>query len=183
MSHALVIVDIQNDYFPGGTMELAGADAAAAQAAQVLAAFRAKRMPVIHIQHLATRPGATFFLPGTTGAAIHASVQPAAGESVFTKHFPNAFRETPLLDFLRSQQITQLSFVGMMSHMCIDTSVRAATDLGFSCSVAHDACATKTLSFNGAEVPAAQVQAAYMAGLNGSFAKVVSGADLVAGLN
>ena len=182
MSTALVIIDIQNDYFPGGTMELVGAKAAAEKAAQLLTAFRTKGMPVVHIQHIATRPGATFFLPGTKGADIHSSVQPLAGESVFTKHFPNAFRDTPLLDFLRLHQISQIMFVGNMTHLCIDTTVRAAADLGFTCSLAHDACATKALAFNGVEVPAAHVQAAYLAGLNGSFAKVLPTADLVAAL-
>jgi nicotinamidase-related amidase len=182
MSTALVIIDIQNDYFPAGTMELVGAQAAAEKAAQLLAAFRTKGMPVVHIQHIATRPGATFFLPGTKGADIHSSVQPLAGESVFTKHFPNAFRDTPLLDFLRLHQISHVAFAGSMTHMCIDTTVRAAADLGFTCSLAHDACATKALAFNGVEVPAAHVQAAYLAGLNGSFAKVLPTADLVAAL-
>ena len=182
MSTALVIIDLQNDYFPGGSMELVAPQAAADKAAQLLAAFRAKGLHVVHIQHLATRPGATFFLPGTAGADIHGSVQPVAGESVFTKHFPNAFRDTPLLDFLRLQQISEVVFAGAMTHMCIDTTVRAAADLGFSCALAQDACATKALAFGGVDVPAAQVQAAYLAGLNGAFAKVLPTADLIAAL-
>ena len=182
MSTALVLIDIQNDYFSGGAMELVGTAAAAQKAAQLLAAFRAKGQPVVHIQHLATRLGATFFLPGTPGADIHSSVQPAADESVFTKHFPNALRDTPLLDFLRLQDIKQIVFAGNMTHLCIDTTVRAAADLGFACSLAHDACATKALAFNGVEAPAAQVQASYLAGLNGSFAKVLPTADLIAAL-
>ena len=76
MSTALVLIDIQNDYFSGGAMELVGTEAAAQKAAQLLAAFRAKGQPVVHIQHLATRLGATFFLPGTPGADIHSSVRP-----------------------------------------------------------------------------------------------------------
>ena len=182
MSTALVLIDIQNDYFSGGAMELVGTEAAAQKAAQLLAAFRAKGQPVVHIQHIATRPGATFFLPGTPGAEIHSSVQPAAGESVFTKHFPNALRDTPLLDFLRLQDIKQIVFAGNMTHLCIDTTVRAAADLGFACSLAHDACATKALAFNGVQVPATQVHASYLAGLNGSFAKVLPTADLIAAL-
>jgi nicotinamidase-related amidase len=70
----------------------------------------------------------------------------------------------------------------MMTHMCIDTTTRAAADLGFQCSLAHDACATRALSFRGVDVPAQSVQAAYLAGLNGLFAKVVTADELVAGL-
>lgn len=179
MTLALLLVDIQNDYFPGGAMEVVGAAAAAAHASTVLSAFRARALPVVHIQHIAARPGATFFLPETAGADIHASVSPRPNEPVFQKHFPNSFRQTPLLEHLRSKGIARLAIVGMMTHMCIDTTTRAAADLGFSCVLCHDACATRSLSFNGVEVAAEHVQAAYLAALNGLFAKVVSSRELL----
>ncbi len=178
MTTALLIIDIQNDYFPGGTMELVGPGAAAAKGATLLAAFRKKSLPVVHMQHIATRPGATFFRPGTPGAEIHESVRPAPGETVFRKNFPNSFRETPLLEHLRGAGISNLVIAGMMTHMCVDTTTRAAADLGFACSLAHDACATKALAFNGVEVTAGNVQVSYMAGLNGLFAKVLPAAEL-----
>jgi nicotinamidase-related amidase len=178
MSSALLIIDIQNDYFPGGAMALVGPEAAAANAAKLLAAFRAKKLPVFHAQHLSVRPGATFFIPGTPGAEIHESVKPLAGETVFQKNFPNCFRDTRLLEQLRAKDIKQLTIAGMMTHMCVDTTTRAAADLGFACSLAHDACATKELAFNGVKLPAEQVQLAYMAGLNGLFAKVLPADEL-----
>ena len=182
MSIALLLVDIQNDYFPGGAQEVVGAEQAAAAAAALLAGFRDKSLPVIHIQHLATRPGATFFLPDTVGAEIRASVRPLPGEPVFEKHFPNSFRETPLLEHLRAKHISRLLIAGMMTHMCIDTTTRAAADLGFSCMLASDACATRSLTFNGIQVSAENVQAAYLAALNGLFAKVAPSRELLADL-
>jgi nicotinamidase-related amidase len=182
MTTALLIVDIQNDYFPGGAMENVGATEAAQQATLLLDAFRRKSLPVIHIQHIATRPGATFFLPDTPGAEIHKSVTPDKGETLFRKHFPSAFRETALLEHLRKEKIARLAIVGMMTHMCIDTTTRAAADLGFSCSLAHDACATRALTFKGVQVPAGNVQAAYLAALNGPFAKVMSATEVAAEL-
>ena len=182
MTTALLIVDIQNDYFPGGAMEVVGAQAAGAQAAKLLALFRDQGRPIVHMQHIARRAGATFFLPGTPGAEIHAGVRPAGDEPVFQKHFPNSFRETPLLDHLHQAKISSLVIAGMMTHMCIDTTTRAAADLGFACSLAHDACATRALSFGGVQVPAESVQAAYLAGLNGLFAKVRSVNELSAEL-
>jgi nicotinamidase-related amidase len=182
MTTALLIVDIQKDYFPGGAMENVGATEAARNAATLLEAFRAKSLPVIHIQHLSTRPGATFFRPGTPGAEIHESVAPRPGETLFQKHFPSAFRDTPLLEHLRREKISKLAIVGMMTHMCIDTTTRAAADLGFHCSLAHDAVATRALSFRGVQVPAESVQAAYLAGLSGLFAKVASASELAGDL-
>ncbi|HEX8924998.1 MAG TPA: cysteine hydrolase family protein [Terriglobales bacterium] len=180
MAQALLIVDIQNDYFPGGRMELAGAEQAAENARKVLEHFRANGLPVIHIQHIALQPTATFFLPGTAGAEIHPSVKPLAGETVFQKHYPSAFRDTPLLENLKAQGITELVVVGMMTHMCVDTTVRAAFDLGFKCTVIHDACATRTLSFAEVSVPPEQVHASYIAALGAVFAQPRSAQEWIA---
>lgn len=180
MTTALILIDLQNDYFPGGTMELVGAEAAVAQAARLLQAFRQRGLPVFHVQHIATRPGATFFLPGTPGAEIHRAVKPNEGETVVVKHFPNSFRETALLEALRAAGATKLVFVGMMTHMCVDSTVRAAADLGFQCSLAADACATRDLQLAGKHIEAAGVQLAYLAGLNGLFARVLPAEALCA---
>lgn len=180
MSSALVLIDLQNDYFPGGSMELVGAESAVAKAALLLAAFRQRGLAVFHVQHIAKRPGASFFLPGTTGAEIHSAVHPSSGERVVTKHFPNSFRETTLLDDLRAVGAKELFVAGMMTQMCVDTTVRAAADLGFQCSLAHDGCATKDLQFAGQTVDAKSVQLAYMAGLSGLFATVRTAEELYA---
>jgi nicotinamidase-related amidase len=182
MRTALLLIDIQNDYFPGGAMELVAADRAASQAAWLLARFRERAWPVFHVQHLSARPTATFFRPNTPGVEIHSSVLPMSGETVVNKNFPNSFRETSLLEALRAAEVNKLVIAGMMTHMCVDTTVRAAADLGFACTLAHDACATRDLAFGGQSVPASAVQAAFMAALNGSFGSVLSAAEIGAGL-
>jgi nicotinamidase-related amidase len=182
MSIALLLIDIQNDCFPGGAMKVAQATEAAVKASLLLAAFRKKSFPIIHIQHIAARPGATFFLPNTPGAEIHCSVWPLDGEPVFQKPFPSSFRQTPLLEHLLKENISQLLIAGMMTHMCIDTTVRAVADLGFSCLLAHDACAARYLSFAGREITAGDVHTAYCAALNGLFAEVLSTEDILSKL-
>jgi nicotinamidase-related amidase len=175
---ALILVDIQNDYFPGGAMELVAPAAAAAQAARLLSAFRSRGLPIFHIQHVAIRPGATFFRAGTPGAAIHDSVLPHEIETVVVKNYPSGFRQTTLLEGLRAVGAKDLVVAGMMTHMCVDSTVRAAVDLGFSCSLAHDGCATRGLAFGGANVAAEAVQLAYLAALNGTFAQVQSAKEI-----
>jgi nicotinamidase-related amidase len=182
MTTALVLIDLQNDYFPGGAMELVGSEEAVAQARTLLETFRARGLPLFHIQHLSKRPGATFFLPNTKGVEIHPAVSPNAGESIVTKHFPSSFRATTLFENLRAAGATKLVFAGMMTHMCVDTTVRAAADLGFECQLAQDGCATRALQFSGSQVEAPQVQMAYLAALNGAFAKVQPAQAIVAGL-
>ena len=175
---ALLIIDIQNDYFPGGAMELEGSEAAGAKAAAAIRSFRDRQLPVIHVRHLSVRPGATFFLPGTRGAEIHASVQPAPGETVVEKNFPNSFRNTPLRDELERLKAKDLVVAGMMTHMCVDASVRHAADLGYKVTLLGDACATRAQSYGGETVPARQVHAAFLAALNGFYAKVVNTHEL-----
>lgn len=177
MSKALVIIDIQNDYFEYGAMELVGSSEAAENAKQILARFRNQNLPVVHIQHLSVDPNATFFLPETKGQELHQSVEPLAGEKVITKYYPNSFKETDLLDYLQSQQISELTIVGMMTHMCIDATVRAAKDLEFNCIVIGDACATKDLEINEKSVKAKDVQTAFLAALNFFYAEVKNTKD------
>jgi nicotinamidase-related amidase len=173
MTTALVIVDIQNDYFPEGKMPLVGPIEASQQAARLLDHFRQTRRPIVHIQHIAVRPGATFFLPDTSGVDFHPNVQPLPGEPIVQKNFPNSFRDTPLLDVLREQQVNRLIICGMQTNMCVDAITRAAADYGFECIVAADACAARNLTFDGLTVPAEQVHHAFLAALNGSYAKVL----------
>lgn len=174
----LILIDIQNDYFPGGNMPLYEARAALANALAVLQKFRQKGLPVIHVQHINTRPGATFFLPGTTGAEIHPDLSPQPGEHLVVKHAPNSFLNTNLRKLLLQGGARQLLMAGMMTHMCIDTSVRAAASLGYNVTLLGDACASKSLEYDGQSVAAAQVQTAFLAALNGLFAKVIKTGEL-----
>ena len=175
---ALLIIDIQNDYFPGGAMELEGAEAAGAKAGAAIAKFRKEGKPIFHVRHLSLRPGATFFLPGTKGAEIHPSAQPAGAEAVIEKNFPNSFRGTRLEQALKDSGVKELVVAGMMTHMCVDASVRHAADLGYKITLLADACATRAQSFGGETVPARQVHAAFLAALNGFYAKVVTAHEL-----
>lgn len=180
MSTALVIIDIQNDYLPGGAMALEGSEAAGANAGLLLARFRERGLPVIHIQHLMARPNAGYLMPGTHGVEIQASVAPMPGEMIVAKHFPNSFRGTVLLETLKAVSADRLVVAGMMTHMCVDTTVRAAFDLGFKIDLAHDACATRALRFGDETVLASQVHASFIAALHGLFAEAREAADILA---
>jgi nicotinamidase-related amidase len=177
MNNCLILVDLQNDYFPGGKMELVGIKEATANAQMLLDEFRKAKLPVIHIRHISAYPGATFFLPETDGAKINHMVAPQEGEIVVVKNFPNSFLGTPLLDMLKEEKPDKLVICGAMSHMCIDATTRAAFDLGFSCIVAEDACATRDLIFKSKTIKAADVHASFMAALSAPYAKVISTAE------
>jgi len=172
MKTGLILVDIQNDYFPDGRMPLVGMDKACEKAKNLLSAFRKNRWPTFHIQHVSKKEGATFFLPDTSGVEIHESIKPLPDELVIRKQYPNSFRETALFDALQKAAVDQVVICGAMSHMCIDAATRAAADFGFGCTVIHDACATRDLTFNDTVIPAAAVHGAFMAALGAGYAAV-----------
>lgn len=178
MPVGLIIIDIQSDYFPGGKMELAGSEEAGEVAGGLLKFFRDHKLPIVHVQHLAASPTATFFIPGTPGAEIRPVVKPLSNETVIQKQYPNGFRETMLLGHLQQHDIKQVVVAGMMTHMCVDATTRAATDFGLECRIAQDACATRDLKLNDKVVSAPDVHAAFLAALNGTYGKVMT-ADAV----
>ena len=179
MTTALIIIDIQNDYFDNGTNTLSGTNKAAKNARLILDNFRDKGLPIIHVQHLSTRPTATFFLPGTFGADIFADVRPLDNEKLIVKHYPNSFRETDLLESLQSLDVNQLVICGMMTHMCVDATTRAAKDFGFECTVIGDACATKDLVIDGRQIQATDVQASFLAALSYFYSTVKTTKDFL----
>lgn len=179
MNSALLLIDIQNDYFKGGKSELYGPEQAAKNARTVLDVFREKGLPVFHIQHINTSENATFFLSGSEGANIFSSVYPLQGEDIIIKHTPNSFFETELQNKLSERNVKNLVICGMMSHMCIDTTVRAARYLGYTITVLQDACTTKDLIWNDNVISAQTVNNAFMASLNNAFAKVQTASEYI----
>ena len=165
MKTALLLVDIQNDYFPGGKMELEGPLEAAGNAAVLLQCFREHAMPTVHIQHVSLNPDATFFIPGNRGTDIHDITAHFEGEPLVQKHYPNSFRETNLLDLLKGWNIERVIITGMMTHMCVDATARAAADLGFKVIIAEDACATRSLTYGDTTIQAEHVHKAFLAAL------------------
>ncbi len=178
MKTALLIIDVQNDYFTNGRMELNNSFDASVKIKELIDSFRKKLMPVVHVQHISTKPGATFFLPDTPGVEFHENVKPVTGEKVVIKNYPNSFRNTDLDDYLKANNISKLVITGMMTHMCVDTTVRAAFDLGYDCYVVGDCCATRSLKIYDTEISSENVQNSFLAALNGVFSKVIKKDDV-----
>ncbi len=179
MIKGLIIIDVQNDYFKGGKCELFQPEKALGNIEKVLNMFRKENLPVIHVQHVNIREGATFFLPDTHGVLIHENLTPIDNELLIIKHAPNSFLGTNLLAEIKEAGLTEVVICGMMSHMCIDTTTRACMDYGIKVTLLEDACATKDLSFNGQIHPAETVHSVFMASLNGMFAQVIRTNELM----
>lgn len=156
-------------------MELVNPDKAASNARKVLDWFRENNKEnIFHVQHIAASPDLGFFLPDTEGAEIHDSIHPLENENIIVKNFPNSFLQTDLENELRAKNVDKVIVAGMMTHMCVDATVRAAVDLGFETTLIEDACATREVSYEDRSVPAEQVHHAFVGALNGMYASVIS---------
>lgn len=172
---ALIVIDIQNEYFENGNLPLVNPVEASLNASQVIEHFRAKNLPIAHIQHLSADPQAMpIFVEGTSGVEIHENVKPLEGEKVFQKNYPNSFRETGLLEYLKENEVTEVTITGMMTHMCVDATTRAAFDFGYKCTVLGDTCASRDLEINGKIVKADDVHHAFLAALEFFYAEIKS---------
>jgi nicotinamidase-related amidase len=159
---ALLIIDIQDFYFPGGAMPLVRPEAASLNAARILEKFREEGRPVIHVGHNAKNK-----------MGFHEAVAPKSGEKVFYKDEVSAFNGTDLLSYLKEQKVQRLVIVGMQTHMCVEAAVRAAYDLGFECILVEDACATRNLKYKDREIRAEDVHAATLSTLDRTYSVVV----------
>ncbi len=179
MKTALLVIDIQKDYFPNGKFPLVEPLAAAKKAYMLLQCFREHGGRHVHIQHISLKPDATFFIKGDSGSDIHDSVAHFVGEPIVYKHYPNSFRETNLLEMLKDWGVERVVISGMMTHLCVDATARAAVDLGFKVIVAEDACATRNLQYGETLIPAEQVHKAFLAALK-SYGAVMKSDDVIA---
>ena len=179
MKTALLVIDIQKDYFPGGKMELVNPLEAAKKAYMILQCFREHGGHHVHIQHISLKPDASFFIKGDSGSDIHDSAAHFEGEPIVYKHYPNSFRETKLYEMLKEWGIERVVITGMMTHMCVDATARAAADFGFKVIVAEDACATRDLIYGDTVIPAEHVHKAFLAALK-SYGDVMKSEEVIA---
>jgi nicotinamidase-related amidase len=159
---ALLLVDIQNFYFPGGRSELVDPEAASLNARKLLQEFRERKLLVVHVRHNAEQ-----------GADIHMNVRPLEGEKIVSKNHINCFKDTDLLEYLRKNEIKKLVICGMMTQMCVEAAVRAAHDFDFETILIQDACATRALRYGDREVSAADVHCSTLSSLDRYYASVL----------
>ncbi|MCJ1976878.1 cysteine hydrolase [Lactococcus piscium] len=166
MKQGLLVIDVQNDYFTGGKMTLAGADEALIKINALEAQFLAAKLPIIYIQHIKYETNADFFEVGTVGADLHPQLKHDASSIIVEKQFPNSFQGTTLQHQLEQNGVEQLVICGMMTHMCIRATTPVAESLGYAPIVISDATATRDLTVDGELMSAKQVQETMLAELS-----------------
>ena len=172
MKEALLIIDVQNDYFPGGANPQYRALEAEAVIQKWIEDSRKVGRPIIYMQHF-NGPEDSFFRPGTEGAEISPRIAPTPQDKVIVKYAPNSFLNTELDAYLKSLSVEKLIVCGMMTHMCVDTTVRSAMDHGYAVDLVAKGCATRDLTIGDVTIPAETVQKTFLASLSGVFATLI----------
>lgn len=172
----LVIIDAQREYLDG-KLPLEGMDASVKEAAVLLDRARKAGTPVIHVVHTG-KPGSALFDPKGPYVDIVGALAPKGAEPVIKKGLPNAFANTNLEETLAKLGRKNLIVVGYMTHMCVSSTVRAATEKGYRNTVVAKATATRDLPAPGrGPVSAGSVQTAALAALADRFSAVVQSAQ------
>lgn len=171
MKKALIVIDLQNDYFSGGKMELQMVDESLLQTNKLIKYAREKQYKIYFVQHFAIKDNATFFIKNTQGVELNKNLD-IQDDMIIEKNYPNSFRDTKLKEELDKENINELIICGAMTHMCIDTTVRAGFDLGYKITLANDACATKDLNFKEKTIKSCDVHYSFISALASVFCEV-----------
>lgn len=145
MSKALLIIDLQNDYFSRGSFPLWDADATLEKIEQAMGSAKEKGIPVIHIQHVADASAgiSPFFNEGTEGVAIHPRILAAAPAApIVVKTFADGFEQTNLEATLTGLGVSELILCGMMTQNCVTHTAISKAAEKYKVSIAADCCTT-----------------------------------------
>ncbi len=176
---ALILIDIQQGFDDLAYWGPRNNPQAEANAAKLLAAWRASRRPIFHVQHRSTTPGSPL-RPGQAGCDHKPEVRPLPGEPVIGKNVNSAFISTDLEARLRTAGIDTLVIAGLTTAHCVSTTTRMAGNLGFRALLAADGCATNAQTgHDGRAYDPETVHALALASLNGEFAEVADTAALL----
>ncbi|KAG1472293.1 hypothetical protein G6F56_001629 [Rhizopus delemar] len=172
---ALIVVDVQNDYFPDGKFPTCSPIETAEACAQLIKKFREEEKEVVFVQHVPKEENGKvhpFFSPGTHGVEIHDSVKPLSTEKIITKYDMSGFVRTNLKEYLISKGVKKLIVVGMMIHNCVNATVYSGVDEGFDCIVVEEAVNTFDQPLNGKIIKAEQIKESFLAGIQFAYSKV-----------
>lgn len=154
-------------------MELYQAEQAVKQINLLENAFLENEQPIIYIQHIFNQPNVPFFEAGTVGVELHSGLKMQTDSIVVEKHYPNSFFQTNLKAKLDQLGVEKVVISGMMTHMCVDVTSRAAAEFGYDPVVIADATSTRDLSYANKTTQASDVQTACLAAFQ-MFATVMS---------
>ncbi|KAI8337250.1 Isochorismatase-like protein [Chlamydoabsidia padenii] len=179
---ALIVVDVQNDYFPNGKLPTWKPVETAEACAELIKKFRQEGKEVVFVKHVIKDSQVKdfpFFIKGTHGVEIHDIVKPLPSEKIITKNEVSSFVGTDLKEYLTGKGVKKLVVVGMMIHNCVNATVYSGVEEGFPCVVVEEAVNTMDQSYDGEIVKAQDIKKAFLTGIQFAFSKVYKLQDVL----
>jgi nicotinamidase-related amidase len=173
MKRALIVIDVQNEYF-SGQLPITYPQGHLTNILRVMDAALAHDIPLVVVQHTFPHPDKPFFQRGTPEWELHPEVQARPHNLLIEKNLPGSFTGTELEPWLRQQSIDTVVIAGYMTHMCCDTTARQAVHRGFTVEFLSDATGTLSLSNAAGEVSAEELQRAILCAQQMMLSEVIS---------
>lgn len=179
MKRALIVIDVQNEYFPGGALPITYPENNLPIILKAIDTANSKGIPVVVVQHTDPSENAAAYKKGTPTWALHKEVAKRHYDHYAEKNFPGSFTGTDLESWLRQNDVDTVTIVGYMTHICCDTTARQAFHLGFKVEFLSDATGTLSLTNEGGSVTGEEMQRAILVAQAMFFSKVITTGDWV----
>lgn len=173
MKSALLVIDVQNEYFTG-KLPVTYPAGSLDNIIRAIKAARKKNIPVIAVQHSSPSMDAATFRKGTEEWKLHSKIEEAGYDHLIEKNLPGSFTGTDLEAWLRERDIDTVVITGYMTQMCCDTTARQAVHLGFSVKFLSDATGTLQISNYAGMVKAEELHRAILVTQAMRFSKVLT---------
>ncbi|MDA0832375.1 MAG: cysteine hydrolase family protein [Planctomycetota bacterium] len=173
MKRALVVVDVQNEYFTGA-LPISHPTGHLQNIVKAMDEAQAQNIPVVVVQHTFPQPDKPFFQRGTAAWELHDDVKDRPRDLLIEKNLPGSFTKTELESWLRQHEIDTVVVSGYMTHMCCDTTAREAVHRGFTVEFLSDATGTLPLSNSAGDVTAEELQRAILCSQQMLLSEVIS---------
>ena len=179
MKRALLVIDVQNEYFTG-KLPISYPQNSLEHITQVMDAAEQAKIPIVMVQHSASRPDSATFRRESQAWELHPEVAGRSYDILIEKHLPGSFTDTQLETWLREHEIDSVVVSGYMTQMCCDTTARQAMHLGFGVEFLSDATGTLAFTNNAGKVSAEELHQAVLVTQQTGFSEVLPTEEWIA---
>ena len=174
MKRALLVIDVQNEYFAGGAMPVSHPPDSLRAITEAMDGAAENGVPIVVIQHGTENPEAKAFVKGSRGWRLKGEVDVRRRTVVIEKTMPGSFTGTNLEAWMKENSVDTLAITGYMTQLCCDTTARQAVHLGYKVEFLSDATGTLDISNSAGAVKAEELHRAILVSQQARFSKVVT---------
>lgn len=174
MKRALIVVDVQNEYFEGGALPISYPPNSFSRIKEAIEEAQKAGILVVFVQHASLKENAGAFVRGSHLWEFHDDIKKLTPDLVIEKNHASSFVGTDLNWRLRTLGVDTVTIVGYMTQNCCDATARDASQLGYNVEFLSDANGTLAFSNNAGEVSAEELHRSFLVAQAFGFSRVLS---------